>query len=788
MYYNTDDEEEFEAPTLETLDISNDKYYQNKSEVTIATPDIPSQDVLAGGDDNNFGCKRKFRQPSDSSKEIACQSIPLYGSKTIRHSLPAYDLWRQFYPTHLNEEKFRKFHRPQLRHYNQGLQSRQPFAAFHRPIPIKSLTRMIYRNQKRLKSRVMSDIRLGLPRERIISRNLLILNARNLTAKEGELFLFEYSEEFPPVLSQNGMASNIKTYIQQQQMPPSAKNLKGVSKLSQSTKDNASPTKVDSPMKNSVNLGYVEVLNQKAEQVYYNKLKPGSQVQMIENNLYRAPIYAHASPSCDFLIIRTRNSIYVRSVDNIFTVGQTMPLKTTLIPKPTEKSIQKFRCDLSNIYIHKLLKESHSDPPTFNLGQLMKLFPDYHRSVLINRLKTNGARYVQNDIFYCGTSKYGSLTDREIRNILTPEDYCINMAMLAARERLRELNYTESMIDPPTDVELETEVLAAPWNTTKAVSNSLKNKSYLDLKNHTIDPTGIQREGFSCVAWSKSPTEDQQAREQLESRLKFDKSEQATQPFQAKNPMAAKITREKLERLAIYQKEAQIISEVQSRVLSSCENLSSDEEEEEDVEDENILDTSFDEQLKDLDKLLSGKTKDGLIFEKEEEERQKMIKEFSGKHVETQNKQDSPDSSSDPLNVVKYQDKILKIIRTYECKKGLLERTEIVRDPRIIALYVKHKADRGKDIRDKSNVVERDTEDVIMEGTNNDFLNKTTATCGGFDKSPETYCSSQKKRRSSVSLGPSELCRADGMVLTISKKVLESARKRFPRSCKDMSF
>lgn len=804
MYYNSEDEEEFEEPTLEILDISNDQYYQDPSEARpLKSPSFIEQ-LLEGGGHNNRPSSRASNRsfvsaPSvKSNKEIACLHIPQYGSKTINHSLPAYDLWRPFFPTYLSEDKFRQFHRPKLRHYNLGPQSRRSINGFYsKTIPIKNLTKLIYRQQQKLKARITKDIEKNLSRDRIISRNLLILNTRNLTAKHGELFLFEYSEEFPPILSQNGMASNVKTYIQpHQQELKSNRNLKNNSQQQSNLKLNSplGQQVIENFIANNKNhLGLVEILTDKTKQIYYNKLKPGSKIQMIENNLYRAPIYPHRSPSCDFLIIRTRNGIYIREIENIFTVGQTMPLK--IIPKPTEKSISKFRCDFSNIYINKLFKESLNSPASFHFNSLKKLFPDYHKSVLITRLRMNGAEYDRdNEIVYIGSSKYGLQSKKEIRSCFTPEEYCINMTMIEARERLRELNYTESMIDPPNSAEYEPEVLAAPWNTSSAVNLALKGRSYLDFKSHLIDPTGVQKEGFSCVAWSKSLTEDQQIKEQLESRCNFDKrtnsGDQANQSFQAKNPMAGKITREKLERLAIYQREAQMISEVQSRVLSSAENLSSDEEEEDD-DDENVIDASLDEQLRDLDKLLSGKTIEGLNFEKEEEERQKMMKEFNGKHIEIENKQASPDSSSDPLNVIKYQEKVLKIIRTYENKGELLERTEIVRDPRIIALYVKHRVNNHKSSQNESCMNEDTNQHVIMSDSvkNTDILNQTTATCGAINVSLDGIdCSKQQKRRSSVSLGPGELCRADGIKLTINKKVLSNGRMRRPRSCKDMSF
>ena len=124
MRYELSDDE----PELETLNISNDQYY------------LPLPDRVAP-----IECK---------VSHAASLQIPAYGSKTIRHSLPAYDLWKAFFPTYLSEAKFQSFHRPKLRHYNNGPQSRNRYGLY-REFPIKSLSRNIFRAHMRLKNRVI---------------------------------------------------------------------------------------------------------------------------------------------------------------------------------------------------------------------------------------------------------------------------------------------------------------------------------------------------------------------------------------------------------------------------------------------------------------------------------------------------------------------------------------------------------------------------------------------------------------------------------------------------------
>lgn len=744
---------EDECPGLDTLDISNDQYY--------GPPCTQSQQTIGQTNLEAISADDEFFQ------------VPKYSSNTIRHSIPAYDLWKPFFPTYLNVEKFRNFHRPKLRHYNTGPQARSRRGTF-KPFPVKNLSRTIFRYQKKLRFKVIRAINSGMSREEIINKILLIREAKDLSAKFGELFLFEYCEEFPPILSQVGMAANVKTYSwlsSSDITTPSDKLNQQVSGSNTSANTgnqtqfgHNSQGKQVAKDNNEFGFNVRFPAKQSAKPIYYSQPRPGAKFKVIETNLYRAPIFEHEFSSCNFLIIRTRNSFYIRPVKTIFTVGQTMPL--VAIPQPTESNIQKFRCDLSNVYMHKLFKESDSEPQTIRIDKLEKLFPDYPANALKRRLRLRGAaptgcKYDSDNVFVRGQSNFGLLSLLDLRRSFLPEHYCLSMATLAARQRLRELNYTESMILPTNDAELETEVLAAPWNTSKAVLGAMSNKNYLDFKSHLIDPTGSQREGFSCVAWSKSPTEEQQAKAM---RSEANKPSEEPVKFQEKNPLLSKIKREKLERLAIYQKEAQIISEVQSRVLASDEAITSSEDESGNHDDnENSLGGDFEQQLNDLDKLVIGCQSVGeLDREKEEEERRRLLADLrlNGSTSQTQGKEQGESQAKFDFNLASVRNKILKITRTYHTTEGEIQRTEIVREPRIIALYTKKRGGNPRNIQETNELTNGDSSRLNIS------ISST--------KSDGAMFNSQKSRSSS--LGPSELCRADGTILTISKKVLESTR------------
>lgn len=102
-------------------------------------------------------------------------------------------------------------------------------------------------------------------------------NHEDLTARDGDIFLMEYSEEFPPLLSQVGMASKIKIYYKRKP-----------------GKD-ANP-----PQFEYGELAYAHT------SPFLGTMKAGQCMPALENHMFRAPIYEHSMPHTDFLVIRNR--------------------------------------------------------------------------------------------------------------------------------------------------------------------------------------------------------------------------------------------------------------------------------------------------------------------------------------------------------------------------------------------------------------------------------------------------------------------------------------------------
>jgi transcription initiation factor TFIID subunit 1 len=120
-------------------------------------------------------------------------------STTIQHSLPAQNINPTFFPYLANITQIRHFHKPHL-----------PAKLLHlyKSTPIHSLTRHIrITNQRR--ERQIGGTEGGSSGFDIF----LMREMHDLTGRDGQLLLLEYSEQYPPFINQPGMASKIRNYF-----------------------------------------------------------------------------------------------------------------------------------------------------------------------------------------------------------------------------------------------------------------------------------------------------------------------------------------------------------------------------------------------------------------------------------------------------------------------------------------------------------------------------------------------------------------------------------------------
>ncbi|KAH0630763.1 hypothetical protein JD844_003952 [Phrynosoma platyrhinos] len=178
---------------------------------------------------------------------------------------------------------------------------------------------------------------------------------QDLTGKDGDLILAEYSEENAPLMMQVGMATKIKNYYK----------------------------------------------------------------RAFENNLFRAPIYLHKMPETDFLILRTRQGYYIRELVDIFVVGQECPLFEVPGPNSKRANthirdflqvcqggiadghlqvtsvhvilgclhFRLFLCLPCQVFIYRLFWKSRDRPRRIRMEDIKKAFPSHSESSIRKRLK-----------------------------------------------------------------------------------------------------------------------------------------------------------------------------------------------------------------------------------------------------------------------------------------------------------------------------------------------------------------------------------------------------------------
>nr|CDJ83308.1 Bromodomain domain containing protein [Haemonchus contortus] len=397
------------------------------------------------------------------------KSGPAGNSMLIQHSIPAQNIHRTFFPTFLIPSKLRHFHRQPL--------SKRVIRQFNgRWVEIKKLTKHIkIKEEQREKQRCAEgggDI-------------FFMRDVADLSGRDGDLVLLEYSEEHPPLLCQPGMASKIKNYYKKK------------------------PGKDVDPDFEFGDMAYLHTVP------FLGQLQPGQAMQSIENNLFRAPIYRHAPQHTDYLLIRNRNGWFIRPCPPSFLVGQQCPLYE--VPSPNSKRATIFVRDFLLAFIYRLFWASEHRPRRLKMDDIKAAFPHYAESSVRKRLKQCsdfkrlGTGPDQN--YWVLRPEFRLPSKEEVLAMVTPEMCCAQYSMLAAEQRLKDAGYGEKYFFTPENeddsddqVTIEDEIKCAPWNTTRAFLSSMRGKCLLD-QTGIADPTGCGQ-GFSYVRVSQKPQKD----------------------------------------------------------------------------------------------------------------------------------------------------------------------------------------------------------------------------------------------------------------------------------------
>ncbi|XP_030373648.1 transcription initiation factor TFIID subunit 1 isoform X4 [Scaptodrosophila lebanonensis] len=619
------------------------------------------------------------------------------GGNLIQHSTPVVELRAPFVPTHMSEMKLRGFHRPPLKKYSHG-----PLAQTT-PHPVHPLLKNIV---KKAKQREI---------ERIASGGgdvFFMRNPEDLSGKDGDIILAEFCEEFPPLINQVGMCSKIKNYYKRK-----------------AEKDSGPQDYL-----------YGEVAFAHTSP-FLGILHPGQCIQAIENNMYRAPIYRHKMSETDFLVIRTRNTYWIRAVNAIFTVGQECPLYE--VPGPNSKRANNFTRDFLQVFIYRLFWKSPDNPRRIRMDDIKRAFPSHSESSIRKRLKqcADFKRTGMDSNWWVIKPEFRLPSEEEIRAMVSPEQCCAYFSMIAAEQRLKDAGYGEKFLFAPQEdddeeaqLKLDDEVKVAPWNTTRAYIQAMRGKCLLQLSG-PADPTGCG-EGFSYVRVPNKPTQTKEEQESQPKRtvtgtdadlrrLPLQRAKELLRKFKVPEEEIKKLSRwevidvvrtlstEKAKageegmdkfsrgnRFSIaehqerYKEECQRIFDLQNRVLASAEVLSTDEDESSASEESDL-----EELGKNLENMLANKkTSIQLSLEREELERQDLLKKIMHEQGDGSNKnaKAKDDGTQQPVTNTN-QGRILKITRTFKGNDGKeYTRVETVRRQPVIDAYVNIRTTRNE--------------------------------------------------------------------------------------------
>uniref|UniRef100_A0A672PGU3 Transcription initiation factor TFIID subunit 1-like n=1 Tax=Sinocyclocheilus grahami TaxID=75366 RepID=A0A672PGU3_SINGR len=617
-----------------------------------------------------------------------------FGGNIIQHSIPAVELRQPFFPTHMGPMKLRQFHRPSLKKYSFGALS-QPG-----PHPSQPLLKHI---KKKAKMR---------EQERQASGGgdmFFMRTAQDLTGKDGDLILAEYSEEYPPLLMQVGMATKIKNYYKRKPgKDPGAPDCK----YGETVYCHTSP--------------------------FLGSLHPGQLLQAFENNLFRAPIYLHKMPETDFLIIRTRQGYFIRELVDIFVVGQECPLYE--VPGPNSKRANTHIRDFLQVFIYRLFWKSKDRPRRIRMEDIKKAFPSHSESSIRKRLKlcADFKRTGMDSNWWVLKPDFRLPTEEEIRAMVSPEQCCAYYSMQVAEQRLKDAGYGEKSFFAPEEeneeefqMKIDDEVRTAPWNTTRAFIAAMKGKCLLEVTG-VADPTGCG-EGFSYVKVPNKPTQQKDDREPQPvkktvtgtdadlRRLSLKNAKQLLRKFGVPEEEIKKLSRWEVidvvrtmsteqarsgegpmskfargsrfsvaEHQERYKEECQRIFDLQNKVLESTEVLSTD------TDSSSAEDSDFEEMGKNIENMLQNKkTSSQLSREREEQERKELQRMLMGEDNDRERDDDA--SSVTSLNS-SATGRRLKIYRTF-CDEDGKEyvRCETVRKPGVIDAYLRIRTTKDDD-------------------------------------------------------------------------------------------
>lgn len=361
------------------------------------------------------------------------------GIQGVQHAIPALKLAPELYKTYLTREELRFFHRP--------------------PLHIAPL----------------SEIRFSPLLPNTSKPSSVLKKKRQLTLRDSASFvLLEYSEEIPPLIMNPGMASIITTFYRKA-----------------SSRDIAAP---------ETETGSTTILDPKDPSpfMFMGDVRPGESVSSVTNNLFKAPIFFHES--ADFLAIRCRGSsshlYYVRKIDRLACVGQTLPMDEAFGPHSRKHNL--FCKNRLKVAAYRIFYEKGNKDRKMWIHQLDAMFPHFSEGSKRKWLKEYAECVKKGkDNVWVLKQSAPLLSEEDLRRCVTPEQVCQYESMVAEERRLKDAGIVLASGTEQEGENQAEELKLAVWNLTRNFVNACNGRGLLELTG-AGDPTGVG-EGASFV-------------------------------------------------------------------------------------------------------------------------------------------------------------------------------------------------------------------------------------------------------------------------------------------------
>ncbi|KAJ8768872.1 hypothetical protein K2173_023867 [Erythroxylum novogranatense] len=328
----------------------------------------------------------------------------------------------------------------------------------------------------------------------------------DLSVKDGHIFLMEYCEERPLLLSNAGMGANLCTYYQK-----------------------SSPVDQNGIMLRNSNQdwGNFVVLEPTDKSPFLGDIKAGCTQSSLETNMYKAPVFPHKVQSTDYLLVRSaKGKLSIRRIDRIAVVGQQEPLMEVF--SPGSKNLQTYMLNRLLVYVYRAFRaaEKRGLIPWIRADELSVQFPHVSETILRKKLKECASlrRDANGHILWSKKPDFIIPSEEELKKMVLPENVCACESMQAGLYRLKHLGITRLTL--PTNVStamsqlpdeaialaaashIERELQITPWslssNFVACTSQDRENIERLEITG-VGDPSG-RGLGFSYVrAAPKAP-------------------------------------------------------------------------------------------------------------------------------------------------------------------------------------------------------------------------------------------------------------------------------------------